>query len=128
MISRWFLISLALFTLFISSTVFVFSAPEPRAVRHRSPIDIAVLADGRRALTANHTSESVSLVDLVGGKVLAEHSCGHRPAGVACSRDGGRAVVSNLWSGTLTLWTLSEEKLEPAGEVNVGYLPRGLEF
>src|SRR3954467_5649088 len=66
---------------------------------HRSPLDLALVADGRLALTANHTADSVSLIDLEAGKVLIEQPCGRRPAGVACSRDGRRAAVSNLWSG-----------------------------
>src|SRR5262245_17901479 len=83
------------------------SKPQP----HRSPIDIAVVPGAARALTANHTSDSASLVDLATGKVLAEVNCGQRPAGVACSRDGRRAAVSNLWSGTLTCLELEGAKL-----------------
>src|SRR5437899_1970056 len=77
---------------------------QPAAERHRSPADLAVLPGTRRVLTANHTSDSASLVDLDEGKVLAELPCGRRPSAVACSRDGRRAAVSNLWSGTLTLF------------------------
>src|SRR6516162_6348236 len=66
---------------------------------HRSPVDLALLPGGRFALTANSTADSVSLVDLEQGKVLAEQRCGHKPSAVACARDGKRAAVSNLWSG-----------------------------
>ena len=100
----------------------------PRAELHRSPIDVVVLPDGCRALTANHTSDSVSLIDLAQGKVLAELSCGRKPAGVACSADGRRAAVSNLWSGTLTLVEVKDAALERAGEVQAGSQPRGLVF
>src|SRR5205085_811234 len=51
------------------------SSPEP----HRSPIDVALIGDGRLAVTANHTADSVSLVDLDHGKVLAEQACGRKP-------------------------------------------------
>jgi cytochrome c peroxidase len=104
------------------------SAPQPRPQPHRSPADLALLPGGRLALTANHTSDSASLVDLVAGKVLAEAPCGRKPVAVACSADGRRAAVSNLWSGTLTLLEVRENTLRPAGEVPVGYLPRGLAF
>src|SRR5262245_36537989 len=67
------------------------SAPEPRPEPHRSPMDVAVLPDGRRVLTANHTADSASLIDLAAGRVLAELPCGHKPAAVACSADGRRA-------------------------------------
>src|SRR5262249_59895053 len=70
---------------------------------HRSPIDLVVLPGGMRALTANHTSDTVSLVDLKAGKVLAEVRCGRKPSAMACSRDGKRVAVSNLWSASVTL-------------------------
>src|SRR5262249_28704279 len=35
-----------------------------RAEPHRSPCDLAAFPDGRRVLTANHTADSVSLVDV----------------------------------------------------------------
>jgi YVTN family beta-propeller protein len=95
---------------------------------HRSPVDLAVLPSGERALTANHTSDSVSLVDLKQGKVVAEVTVGHKPAGIACSKDGKRAAVSNLWSGTVTLFDVRNGAIRIAGEVRVGPLPRGLAF
>src|SRR5580700_6800698 len=69
---------------------------EPKVEPHRSPIDLAVLPGGKRALTANHTSDTVSLLDLDSGKVLRELPCGKKPAAVACSPDGHLAAVSNL--------------------------------
>lgn len=98
--------------------------PEP----HRSPIDVAVLPDGRHALTANHTADSFSLVDLRDGKMLVETRSGSKPSAVACSRDGRRAAVSNLWSGTLTLVELHEPRPKVVGEIAVGHLPRGIVF
>src|SRR5947208_3454659 len=86
---------------------------------HRSPADLALLPGGRRALTANHTSDSLSLVDLAAGRVLAEASCGRRPAAVACSPDGRWAAVSNLWSGSLSLFEMDGTAIKPAGQVNV---------
>ncbi|HXG10533.1 MAG TPA: cytochrome c peroxidase [Gemmataceae bacterium] len=103
-------------------------ATEPRSEPHRSPVDVAVLPDGRRALTANHTSDSVSLIDLAEGRVLDERPCGHRPAAVACSSDGRRVAVSNLWAGTLTLLERHGETLRPVATVPVGSQPRGLVF
>jgi DNA-binding beta-propeller fold protein YncE len=99
-------------------------SPEP----HRSPADVAVLPGGRLALAANQTSDSASLVDLAVGRVLDERPCGRKPAAVACSADGRRAAISNLWSGTLTLLEVRGEVLRHAGEVVVGHLPRGLAF
>ena len=104
------------------------AAPEPRDEPHRSPTDLALLPDGRRAVTANHTSDSASLVDLVAGKVLAEADCGRKPAAVAASRDGRRAAVANLWAGSVSLFDVGDDSLKPAGEAKVGGFPRGLAF
>ncbi len=104
------------------------STPEPRPEPCRSPLDVAVLPDGKRALTSNHTSDSVSLVDLTEGKVLAEQPCGRKPAGVACSADGRHAAVSNLWSGTLTLLEVQGATLRTTATVPIGPQPRGLVF
>jgi len=86
------------------------------------------LLPGGRALTANHTADSISLVDLESGKVLAEEHCGQKPSAVACLRDGKRAAVSNLWSGTVALFDVKNAVLESVGAIAVGPLPRGLVF
>jgi cytochrome c peroxidase len=91
-------------------------------------MDVAVLPGGRLALTANHTSDSASLIDLDAGKVLAEVPCGCKPAAVACSPDGHRAAVSNLWAETITLLEVRDRTLRPVGTVAAGPLPRGLVF
>jgi cytochrome c peroxidase len=98
--------------------------PEP----HRSPIDLAVLPGGRFALTANHTSDSISLLDLEKGRVVAEERCGQKPAAVACSRDGKRIAVSELWSGRVCFFEMQGTALKPAGQAKVGPFPRGLAF
>jgi DNA-binding beta-propeller fold protein YncE len=115
--------------LFLSALILFAPAREPIAAPepHRSPIALALLPGGR-ALTANHTADTVSLVDLHGGEVLAEAACRHNPAGVACSADGKRAAVANLCSGTLTLFDVDGERLTAAGEVAVGAAPRDLRF
>jgi YVTN family beta-propeller protein len=100
----------------------------PARARFRSPIDIALLDNGRLVLVANHGSNSVSLVDLDGGKVLAESACGGKPAAVVASPDGKMAVVGNLGSGTLTLFSLAKDALVKTREVPFGGWPRALVF
>jgi len=95
---------------------------------YRSPIDLALLPGSRRALTANLTSDSVALVDLEAGKVLAERPAGRRPAAVACSRDGRRAAVAASWSGIVRLFEVGDDALKPAGEAAVGGYPQALAF
>jgi cytochrome c peroxidase len=127
------LLSVFLGVLVASAIPLVFRPPiarsEPaRSEPHRSPYDLAVLPDGRHALTANHGADSASLVDLAAGKVLAELPCDRRPAAVACSRDGRLAAVSNLWSDSLTLIEVEAGRLRSLGEVPVGHQPRGVVF
>src|SRR5687767_3091831 len=100
---RWFWLAIVWCPLFALGEAAGPPVKQPRPEPHRSPIDVAVLPGGRYALSANHTADSVSLIDLAEGKVLAELACGRKPAAVACSRDGRRAAVSNLWSDSLTL-------------------------
>ena len=99
-----------------------------QADRHRSPMDLVLLPDSRHLLTANHTSDSVSFVDWHAGKVVAEQACGHKPVAVACSHDGRRAAVSNLWSGTVTLLEIQGAAIRRKGDAPVGPFPRGLAF
>jgi YVTN family beta-propeller protein len=118
---------------FLLIVFFLFSFSVPLCLcgsspdKDRSPIDLAMLPD-HRALIANHTSDSVSLIDLDNGKVLAEVACGRKPSAVACSRDGTRAAVSNLWSGTVSLFQVDKTSLQPLGEIAVSPLPRGVVF
>lgn len=107
---------------------FLHSAPEPKPEPHRSPVDVAVVPGASRALTANQASDSASLVDLTTGTVLAEVPCGRRPSGVACSADGRRAAVSNLWSATITLLEVRGDTLLRGGEMPAGDQPRSLAF
>src|SRR5262249_47316957 len=103
---------------------FVEDAPEP----HRSPVDLVVAPGGQFALTANHTSDTVSLVDLHAGKVAAEAKCGRKPVAVACSPDERHAAVSDLWSATVTCLKLDGPRLLVLGDIAVGPQPRGLVF
>ena len=96
--------------------------PEP----HRSPIALALSTDGARLLTANQTAGSVSLVDTKDGNVLAEIPTGDRPAGVALSKDGTRAVVTHWYGYDVAFLDVKPEGLAVAGRVEVGPEPRGV--
>ncbi len=103
------------------------SAPPP-AEPHRSPVDVALLPGGSRAITANQTANSLSLVDLDMGKVLAEAPSGRRPLAVACSPDGRLAAVSNHWAATVSVFAIGPASLTLAEEIPIGAFPRGLVF
>jgi YVTN family beta-propeller protein len=93
---------------------------------HRSPIALALSADGTRLLTANQTAGSVSLVDVGTGKVLDEVPTGDRPAGVALSMDGRRGVVAHWYGYDLAILDVGPERLGVVGRVEVGPEPRGV--
>jgi YVTN family beta-propeller protein len=93
---------------------------------HRSPIALALSPDGRHLLTANQTAGTVSLVDVVAGKVLHEIPTGDRPAGVAISADGRTAAVTHWYGYDLARLKIEGGRLEVTGRVEVGPEPRGV--
>ena len=90
----------------------------------RSPLDLALSADGAWAVVANSTSDSVSLVDLAAGKVVAEVPAGRRPFAVALA--GRRAVVTNHLGGSVTVLDVDAPRLSVAATIPVGVEPRGV--
>ena len=93
---------------------------------HRSPIALALATDGRRLLTANQTSGTVSLVDPASGRVLDEVATGDKPAGVAIARDGRRGVVTHWYGYDLAILEVGPDRLKVVGRVEVGPEPRGV--
>ncbi len=103
----------------------VLAAPSKREV-DRSPIDLALTPDGRYALTANQSSGTVSLIDIVAGTVATELPCGERPSGLAVSPDGRCVAVSSNYSGELTVFSRDGGRLTRTGSVSLGFEPRGV--
>lgn len=91
----------------------------------RSPVALAVADNGKTCLTANHTSGTVSLVDLVAGRVLSELAVGNGTADVAWI-DASTAVVSLVHDDSLAIVTRSGETLKLSRKIPVGDEPRGL--
>jgi DNA-binding beta-propeller fold protein YncE len=92
----------------------------------RSPVDLVLTADERLLITANRTSDSVSLVELPSGRVLDEAPCGHRPAAIAISPAGDRVYVTCTHSGELHCFAIDNSKLVPRGSLHLGFAPVGL--
>jgi YVTN family beta-propeller protein len=92
----------------------------------RSPVDLALTSDGRWLVTANQTSNSVSLVDVERSRVTCEVPCGERPAAVAIGADDRMVLATAAFSGELWRFERVGEGLRPAGHVRLGFDPRGV--
>ncbi len=92
----------------------------------RSPIALALSADGSKLVTANQTSNSVTLVDAAAGRVLDEIVTGDKPAGVAVSRDGSIIVVTHWYGYDLAVIRNEGERMKITGRVKLGAEPRGV--
>ncbi len=93
---------------------------------HRSPIALALSADGSKILSANQTAGTVSLIDPVDGTVLDEIKTGEKPSGVALSQDGQRGAVAHWYGYDLAILAVGPDSLEVVGRVEVGPEPRGV--
>jgi YVTN family beta-propeller protein len=102
------------------------SKPKAQADVHRSPVALALSADGRRLLTANQTSGTVSLIDAASARVLDEIPTGDKPAGVAISADGRRGLVAHWYGYDLAVLEIQGDKLRVVGRIDVGPEPRGV--
>jgi YVTN family beta-propeller protein len=98
------------------------AAQEPE--RDRSPGDLALSPNGRWVISANRTSDSVSLVDLAGGNVSAELKVGRKPFGIDWR--GAVAVVANWGDDSVTLIDVAPPKLGVVATIQVGNEPRGV--
>ena len=92
----------------------------------RSPVSLAVYQGGKRLVTANQTSGSVSLVDTTSRKVLHELPTGDKPAGIAVTADGKTAVVSHWYGYDVAVLKIEGDRLSVLGRIEVGPEPRGV--
>lgn len=92
----------------------------------RSPVDLALSPDGRWLVTANETSDTVSLIRTSDGKLIAEAACGNHPADVEFCPDGDTVVVTCEWSGDVTIFSIADDSLQRIGSISAGFEPCGL--
>jgi YVTN family beta-propeller protein len=104
--------------------VLILVGAAPQEERDRSPGDLALSPDGRWAVTANRTSDSVSLVDLDGAKVAAEVQVGRKPYGIDWR--GSVAVVATWGADSITVLDVAPPKLSVVATIPVGNEPRGV--
>ncbi|MBX3437857.1 MAG: hypothetical protein KF861_10235, partial [Planctomycetaceae bacterium] len=92
----------------------------------RSPVDIALSPDGRWLVTANESSDSVSLIRTRDGAVVDEIACGRHPAKVTFCPDGQTVLATAVWSGEVIVLAIADERLQRIGAIQVGYEPWGV--
>jgi DNA-binding beta-propeller fold protein YncE len=100
----------------------------PVASRHvdRSPVDVALSPDGQWLLTANQSSNTLTLIRVETGQLVAEEDCGQRPVAIAWTPDSRRALATASYSGELRLFTVDNQSLCPSGSVRLGFEPHGI--
>ncbi len=99
---------------------------QPSAHTDRSPVDLALSADGRWLVTANETSNSVSLIRTKDRQLVDELVCGRHPADIEFCPDGQTVLVSGSWSGDITVLKIIDGRLQRSGVIEVGFEPRGM--
>ena len=72
---------------------------------HRSPVDLVIDPSGKWLISANETSNSISLIRLDDGQIIDEVSVGNHPTDVVFTPDGKQILVSNAWSGDVSVLT-----------------------
>ena len=95
------------------------------AVCDRSPISLDLSPDKTLVATANHTSGTVSLVQLATGKVIYEIAVGRRPVDVAWW-NASTVLVSLLEDDAVAVLSWQHNRLKLTRTIPVGDAPRGL--
>lgn len=96
-------------------------APGPE--QDRSPTDVVLSADGKRAVTVNRTAGTLSVVALDSFSVSREIPVGNDPFALTLTPDGKSAVVSCLADDALAIAPLNGG---PVATIPVGDEPRGV--
>lgn len=92
----------------------------------RSPVDLALSPDQSWLVTANETSNSISLIRVSDGQVIDEAACGKHPADVVACPDGKTVLVTSEWSGEVIIFEVADDTLKRLATIDVGFEPCGL--
>jgi YVTN family beta-propeller protein len=80
-------------------------------VQYKTPFNLAVTEDGRTLLVACEASNTLIILDIASGKVVAEIPVGAQPHFVLLSQDDARAYVSNRGSDDLSVVDLPSRRV-----------------
>jgi YVTN family beta-propeller protein len=92
--------------------------------RYRSPLNLAVSADGRRLYATASQADTLLVVDLETRRVAQEIPVGAKPHGVVLSANGRRAYVSNAGADSISVVDLDAGRV--TASIPVGDQPAGL--
>lgn len=91
----------------------------------RGPVDVTLSQDGRYLISVNQLSDTVSLIDLSNGQVIAEQKVGDHPSSIAqVGKD--RVLISCARSGTIVDLQFNAQGLRQLNQYSVGFEPVGL--
>jgi mono/diheme cytochrome c family protein len=96
----------------------------PALAAFRSPFDLELVGD-RWLVTANATSDSVSLLDREAGRVVDERPVGTRPTAVAAAGDHAVLVIASE-AGDVIRLEVRDGRLVETARLHVGLEPRGV--
>ena len=113
---------------FVSTLTLIAGAAEDatKDIAHRSPTDVAIARQQRLLVTANETSNSVSLISLEANRVLDELVVGEHPSYIDVTENEEFALVSCMYSGEVVKLRIGNGVLREVGRVRVGFEPVGL--
>ncbi len=100
--------------------------PDGQVVVPPNPHAVAFSASLRRAYTANHESNAVTIIDMRTDKVLKSVPVSRAPHSVAVSPDGGTVLVAGYEAHTADL--IDARTLRRTGPFRVGRMPQSVAF
>ncbi len=98
--------------------------PKSVSVQYKTPFNLTLSRDGRRAYVACEGSDSLLIVDLESRKVVAEVKVGRQPHGVCLNPAETIAYVTNRSSDTVSVVDLAMN--EVTATIAVGDEPHGI--
>jgi len=95
----------------LSNSVLSAQNSRPEGAVYRSPVHVGLSGDGRRAFVVNHTSDSVSVIDLPARKVVGELAVGSAPTHAVLSPDGRTLYVTVRFGAAVEVVDLQEQRV-----------------
>ncbi|MFH2204775.1 MAG: beta-propeller fold lactonase family protein [Elusimicrobiota bacterium] len=92
--------------------------------QYHSPLDILLAPDGKRAYAVNHTSGTVSVLDVAGREALYEIYVGSAPAQAALAPDGRVLYVTRRYADDVAVVDLKKRRVMRS--LRTGLEPYGL--